>query len=166
MAFDKTSGDELWRTKRQERTTWSTPLIVSVDGRPQAIVAGQPSRGYDLESGKEIWSCRGLTRNIIPSPIYDDGIVYLMSGFGGSALQAIKLAGAKGDVRDSDNLVWSHRRNTPYTPSGLVYGGFIYFLRVNSGVLSCFDAKTGEAQYEAQRLKPRTPPNQPLQRTC
>ena len=154
IALNKHDGEELWRKDRNEGTTWATPLIVPVDGRHQAILPGaRASRAYDLETGDLVWSCSGLTGNPIPTPIYDDGVVYLMTGFRGSSLQAIKLSGAKGDLRDSEHVVWWHRKNTPYAPTGLVYKGYLYFLRVNSGVLSCLDAKTGKAHYEGQRLK-------------
>ncbi|MDP6930462.1 MAG: hypothetical protein QF412_12245, partial [Planctomycetota bacterium] len=69
-----------------------------------------------------------------------------------SAIQAIRLAGAKGDISDSDQIVWSHNRGTAYTPSPLLYGNLIYYLRTNTGILSCLDARTGETHYEGQRL--------------
>jgi outer membrane protein assembly factor BamB len=152
-ALDASSGKELWRTARDEQTTWGTPIVVPVDGRDQVIITGTgASRGYDFETGKEIWRCGGMTANCIPTPIHDDGVVYLMSGFRGNALQAIKLAGAKGDITDSAHVLWSYNRNTSYVPSALLYGDFLYFLRTNSGVLTCLDAETGEVQYEGQRL--------------
>lgn len=152
-AFDKRSGEELWRTPRDEGTSWSTPLIVPVDGSPQVIItATKATRSYDLETGELIWSATGMTTNPIPSPIHADGLAYLMSGFRGSSLQVIELSGADGDISDSDRIIWTHNRNTSYTPSALLYDDFIYFLRSNNGVLSCLDAKTGEVHYEGQRL--------------
>lgn len=153
-AFDKVSGKELWRKARRESTSWSTPLITEVGGKAQVILtASGASRGYDLETGEILWSVSGMTRNPIPSPIQVDGIAYLMSGFQGSTMQAIKLAGAEGNLRDSDNLLWTHRRGTSYVPSAMVYQGEVYFLRVSNGVLSCLDAKTGEAHYEGKRMR-------------
>ncbi len=43
-------------------------------------------RSYDLESGKVVWESDGLTMNAIPSPVYDNGLVFLMSGFRGNDL--------------------------------------------------------------------------------
>lgn len=153
VALDKRTGAERWRKPRDERTSWSTPLVVPVDGRPQVIVnATGASRAYDLETGDVVWSLGGMTPNCIPSPACADGVVYLMSGFRGNALQAIRLAGAKGDLADSDNVLWRHNEGTSYVPSQLVYDGFLYFLRTNSGVLSCLDAKTGKVHYEGEKL--------------
>ena len=93
-----------------------------------------------------------MTKNVISTPVEQDGVVWLMSGLRGSMLQAVRLAGAKGDISDSKNLLWSHNRQTSYVPSALLYDGRLWFLRVGSGVLSCLNAKTGEPFYEGQRL--------------
>ena len=151
--FDKRTGDELWRQPRDEVTSWSTPIVVDVDGRPQIIVnATTASRGYDLDSGAVIWSLSGMTVNCIPIPIHADGIAYLMSGYRGQMLQAVRLAGAEGDLQDSRHVLWTHQRSTSYVPSAALYDGRLYFLRGNTAVLSCLDAQTGEVLYEGQRL--------------
>ncbi|MHC4899290.1 MAG: PQQ-binding-like beta-propeller repeat protein, partial [Planctomycetota bacterium] len=157
-AFRKSNGKRIWKKKRNEVTTWCTPLIIPVGGRPQVIVTGSgASRAYDLKNGRVIWSCAGMVANCIPTPIHVDGLVYLMSGHRGSSLQAIKVKGAKGDITDSKkHIVWQHGQYTSYTPSGLVYDGRIYFLSRNDGVLSCLDAATGEIRYERQRLGMRS----------
>ncbi|MCB9881301.1 MAG: PQQ-binding-like beta-propeller repeat protein [Planctomycetes bacterium] len=153
VAFDKTNGDELWRKAREEITSWSTPRILEVGGKAQAIIsATTASRGYDLATGDVVWECSGMTTNSIPSPCYADGIVYLMSGFRGFALQAIRLDGAKGDLQGSENLVWVYGSNTSYVPSALLYKGKLWFVRNNTGRLSCLDAKTGKEFYTGQKL--------------
>lgn len=154
VALDKKTGEERWRTPRDERTNWSTPLIVEVEGKPQVITTGYiASRAYDLATGKEIWSCTGMTMNCIPTPFALDGVVYLMSGFRGAMLQAIRPAGAKGDITESDHVLWRHERNTSYTPSPLMHDGLIYFVGANANRLTCVDAATGKVHYEGQRLE-------------
>jgi outer membrane protein assembly factor BamB len=37
--------------------------------------------GYDLETGKRIWSARGLGQNTISAPVAANGLVFVMSGF-------------------------------------------------------------------------------------
>ena len=156
-AFDKKTGKELWRTSRDEGTSWSTPLIAPADGEMQVITtATRNSRSYDLQTGKLLWTLGGMTRNAIPTPIYVDGVAYLMSGYRGAKLQAVRLDGAKGDLSSSKNLLWSHDRETSYVPSALIYGDFIYFISSNNGRLSCLDKMTGEVHYERQQLQMRT----------
>jgi outer membrane protein assembly factor BamB len=151
-AFDKESGKELWRQSRDERTTWTTPLIVEHDGKKQVVVtATQRIRSYDLASGKQLWECGGMTANVIPTPVSDFGLVYAISGFRGNSLLAIKLGGT-GDLTDSTSIAWRHGKSTPYVPSPLLYGERLYFLAGNNAMLSCFDAKTGQALVDAERL--------------
>ncbi|MEK7728064.1 MAG: PQQ-binding-like beta-propeller repeat protein, partial [candidate division KSB1 bacterium] len=154
VALDKRNGKELWRAKREEITSWSTPLIVTHEGKTQVIVsATNRVRAYDLATGALLWECGGMTTNAIPSPVAKDGVVYVMSGFRGSALFAIQLAAAKGDITGTPAMIWQYPQDTPYVPSPLLYGDKIYFLKVNSGILSCLNAKTGAVHYGPQRLE-------------
>jgi len=151
-AFDKRTGDEIWRQKRDEPTGWSTPLVALHDGKGQVILGGtNRTRSYDLASGKQIWECEGLTVNVIPSAVTKDGVVYITSGYSGSKLLAIKLGGA-GDLTGTPNILWRVDRSTPYVPSPLLSGNRIYFYASNMGVLSCHDIVTGKAHYSAQRV--------------
>jgi outer membrane protein assembly factor BamB len=151
--FDKATGRELWRQNRTEIDTWATPLVVAVNGRPQVItVAMNQVKSYDLETGATVWFTAGLTMNPIPTPVTDGSMAFLMSGFRGNSLKAIRLADAKGDITGTPAVAWTLDRDTPYVPSPLLYDGILYFLKTNNGLLSAFDAKTGTPHYQAQRL--------------
>lgn len=153
VAIDKRNGRELWRAAREEIDTWATPLVLEVNGRPQVIVpAMRRNRAYDLATGAVVWESDGLTMNPIPSPVHADGIVYLMSGFQGNDLKAIRVADARGNIDNTAHIVWSLDRDTPYVPSPVLVDGIIYFLKTNSGILSAFDAASGRPHYQNQRL--------------
>ncbi len=153
VVLDKRTGTELWRAKRDEIDSWATPLVVEQDGRAQVIVPGMERlRSYDLETGEIVWESDGLTMNPIPSPVFADGILVATSGFRGNDLKAIRLAGARGDITDTDAIVWSLDRDTPYVPSPVLYDGILYLLKTNSGILSAFDVRTGQPHYQRQRL--------------
>src|SRR5262245_60291856 len=153
VALDTRDGRELWRVPREEIDTWATPLIIDVNGRPQVIVpAMRRNRAYDLEDGHVVWESDGLTMNPIPSPVYGAGLVFLMSGFQGNDLQAIRVADAKGNIDGTNAIVWTLNRDTPYVPSPVLTDGILYFLKTNSGILSAFDAKTGKPYFQNQRL--------------
>ena len=153
-ALDKRTGDVLWKVDRDERTTWSSPIVVESDGKAQVITTGTNRvRSYDLTTGELLWDGDGLTANSIPSPVAANGHVYLMSGFRGSAFRAVHLAKATGDITDSSAIVWEYNRDTPYVPSPLLYKGIIYFLKSNSGILTAFNVETGVAYYGPQRLQ-------------
>jgi outer membrane protein assembly factor BamB len=153
VALDTRDGRELWRVPRDEIDTWATPLILDVNGRAQVIVpAMNRIRGYDLETGRVIWEGEGLTMNPIPSPVHEDGLVVLMSGFRGNDLRAVRIAEANGNIDGTEAVAWSFDRDTPYVPSPILVDGILYFLKTNSGILSAFDVKTGKPHYQNQRL--------------
>ncbi|MFC1719194.1 PQQ-binding-like beta-propeller repeat protein, partial [Candidatus Poribacteria bacterium] len=155
VALDKKTGEELWKVDRDEKTSWATPLVVEHNGRSQVITsATKLIRSYDLATGELIWEVGGMTANVIPNPVYANGVVYIMSGFRGNALLAINLDLASGDITDSEAIVWRYdEKETPYTPSPLLYGDTLYFLRLNNGFLSCFNVATGQAHYTGQKLE-------------
>jgi outer membrane protein assembly factor BamB len=154
VALDKRTGQELWRTPRDEKTSWATPLVVDVGGRAQVITSATGRvRSYDLATGELLWHATGMTANAIPTPVHADGLVFLTSGFRGNALLAVRLAEAKGDITNSPAIIWRYDRDTPYVPSPLLSGDQLYFLKSNSGVLSSFEAKTGKKLYGEQRLE-------------
>ena len=152
-AMDKTTGKEIWRQPRDEATGWSTPLIVTYGGRRQVIVnATGKVRSYDLTTGRQLWECGGQTANAIPTPVASSDVVYVTSGFRGSALQAIKLGGS-GDLTGTDSILWSHNKNTPYVPSPLLLENLLYVVSGNDAIISCFDAVNGQPRYEHERLE-------------
>jgi outer membrane protein assembly factor BamB len=151
VAFDKSTGKELWRTPRQGNTNWSGPYITVVNGRKQVVVsASREVCGYDLETGKQIWSARGLGQNTIPAPVAADGLLFVMSGYRNPNLMAIRL-GAEGDLTSTDAIVWQNQRGNSYTPSPVLHDGKLYVL-TDTGMLSCLDAKTGKPYYQQERL--------------
>ena len=154
-ALNKRTGDEIWRMKRDEIDSWSTPLVVEHEGRAQVITGAMRGvRSYDAETGQVVWETAGLTMNPIPSPVAADGLVILMSGFRGNSLKAISLAAAKGTITGPPAIAWTLDRDTPYVPSPLLYDGTLYFMKSNNALISAFDAKTGKPYYQAQRIEP------------
>ena len=154
VALDRKTGRELWRQKRDEKTSWATPLVVEHAGRTQVVASATGKvRSYDGATGDIVWETAGMTQNAIPTPVHSNGLVILASGFRGNALLAVKLAEAKGDISASPAVAWRLDRDTPYVPSPLLYGEELYFLKGNNGLLSCFNAKTGERIYGPERLE-------------
>lgn len=152
--IDKNTGEEVWKVARDEDTSWSTPIVAVENGKPQVITtASKAIRSYDVETGDLIWSGTGLTGNVIPNPMVENGILYVMSGFRGSALQAIDLSKAKGDITGTDAVAWEYNQDTPYTPCAVLMDGELYFLRANNGFLTCLNAKDGSVIYSKQKVE-------------
>ena len=150
--LDARTGQTRWKVDRDEKTSWNTPLVVEHGGRAQVIVNGTNRvRGYDLETGKVLWQCGGMTVNAIPSVVAGDGVAYCMSGYRGAAAVAVPLD-ATGDLTGTDKVRWRYDRGTPYVPSPLLVGGRLYFTQANNALLTCLDARTGKPILDRERL--------------
>jgi outer membrane protein assembly factor BamB len=151
-AINKSTGESLWKTERDEPTGWSTPLVVEYKGTKQVVMNGQTcARAYDLETGKELWRCGGQTWRPIASAVATDNLVILGSGYRGCFLGAFHLGG-RGDIENTDHVAWVLDRDTPDIASPLLSGERLYFHRGQSGALSCVDVVTGRAFYTAARI--------------
>jgi outer membrane protein assembly factor BamB len=152
--LDKKTGKDILKIARDEATSWSSPLIVNANGKDQVITsATKQIRSYDIETGDIIWHDTGMTSNVIPHPIVNQGILYLMSGFRGNAIKAIDLSKAKGNINGTNAIVWEYNQNASYTPSALLDNDKLYFLRTNNGSLTCLDATDGKENYSLEKLE-------------
>ncbi len=150
-ALDARTGEEKWKKPRDERTTWSTPLVVEGGGRTQVITSGDNAiRSYDFANGELLWECGGLGSNPIATPVVNEGIVICMTGHREPAGIAVPLD-ARGDVTDSDKIAW-RIENTPYIASPVLYDGLLYFTKGRDAILSSVEAKTGEVVIGPERL--------------
>lgn len=153
FALSKSSGELLWEKTREEQSTWSTPLVLTHEGRTEVVVSGTTAiRSYDPATGDIYWTCSGLTDGAIPMPVVAFGNIYCATNFRGAALLAIRLGGS-GDLTDTDSVVWRLDRATPYVNSPLIYGENIYMIEGTRPMLSAYSAKTGEPIYEKTRVK-------------
>tara|TARA_R110002049_G_scaffold27321_2_gene94340 strand:- start:608321 stop:609631 length:1311 start_codon:yes stop_codon:yes gene_type:complete len=152
-ALNKLTGETVWRTERNdEPTCWSTPLVVEHNGAKQVVMNGQTcARGYDLETGKELWRCGGQTDRPVASAVAQDDLVIVGSGFRGSFMGAFRMSG-RGDIEGTDAVAWTLDRDTPDIASPLLSGGRVYFHKGKAGQLTCVDAATGKVHYAAVRV--------------
>ncbi|MCP4727969.1 MAG: PQQ-binding-like beta-propeller repeat protein [bacterium] len=152
-ALDVKTGNEIWRTTREDVPTWSTPTVFTKNQRTQIIVNGfRHAGGYDFETGKEIWKITDGGDIPVPTPIIAHDLIFINSAHGKkSPIYAVKTD-AKGDISlkedetANDNIVWSINRGGSYLVTSIVYGDYFYNCRIN-GTLMCFNAKTGEQLY-------------------
>ena len=157
-AFDRKSGETVWWTERQETVGWGTPVAIRAGDRDEIIVHGQYRvYSYDPATGKELWSCGGPTSEVIPTPVAGQviptpvaghGLLFCSSGRAGPTL-AIRPGGS-GDVTDT-HVAWRTSRGSPFIPSPLLYGDYLYTVNDMVSVATCFEARTGKTMWQ-QRL--------------
>lgn len=152
-AFDKRTGREIWKVARDEKTSWATPLVVEVEGKPQVIVsATKRVRGYDFATGALLWECAGLTDNVVSSPVYGRGMLIAGNSYYRQAMLGIRVVGAKGDITGTGHVAWTLNRLTPYVSSPLLYDDTLYHIRHNQNILVRLDPMTGQPRGEPLRL--------------
>ena len=152
IAYDKRSGEELWRVDRDEPSVWAQPIVIEHGGETQVVASGTNRvRGYRLADGEVLWECGGLGVNAIPALVRHDDLILAMSGYQGANLIAIRLGG-EGDVTAAEGAIaWSSPKGCSYTASPVLVGGK-YYTVTDRGFISCFDATTGEGHYVEERL--------------
>jgi outer membrane protein assembly factor BamB len=153
-ALDLADGKEVWRTRRDDTATWSTPNVCDEGLRPQLIVNGwKHMGGYDLRTGEEIWRMTGGGDCPVPTPLVWNGLIFLMSAHGPRKPIYAVRTDAIGDVslrdgaRTNQYVAWSALHGGSYMQTPLVYGDYLYSCHVD-GVLSCYEARTGKQIYK------------------
>jgi len=150
VAFDKYSGEEVWRTPRGVRTQWSTPLLTDGPAGAELVVSGfHYIASYDPADGAERWRAPGLRGNVIATPVATDDTVFVSMGYPRKMTRAVRLGGS-GDLAGSDDLPWTYEKGTSYVASNILYEGVLYLLADN-GMLTALDAASGEIVYEGGR---------------
>ena len=169
IAVNKKNGETVWQLDEpggdsgQEKPgekpnwvgSWSTPIVIRVNGREELVMTW-PKRvaAYDPKTGKELWTCGGLNPLVYTSPLYSDGTIVAMGGFMGMSL-AVRADG-NGDVTQTRRL-WHHPKTKQRIGSGVVHNDHIYILN-DPGVAECYELKTGKLLWE-ERLTGKGPDN-------
>jgi outer membrane protein assembly factor BamB len=150
-------GATAWKAVRDELPSWATPTVYTAGARPE-LVTNAPKfiRGYDPLTGEELWRLGRSSNITAPTPVFDRDLIVVMSGRRPNAPIFVLKAGARGDitlpagVTGGGPVVWTRENAGSYMPTPVLYEGRLYVLK-NQGILTCWDARTGEQLYE-QRL--------------
>ena len=159
LALEKQTGREAWRVSRDEKSNWSTPFIWQNERRTEIVTPGTGKvRSYDLD-GNLLWSLTGMSSITIATPYEHNGLLYLSSGYvqdPSKPIYAIR-PGATGDISLAEDqtsnewIAWCQRKAGPYNPTTMIYDDRLFVL-YDRGLLACFNARSGDALYEPQRL--------------
>ncbi len=151
IALDKTTGDTVWKTERDVdygtdngdvMKAFSTPIVIDAAGKLQLISPTAKSAfSYDPRTGKELWRVTFPSHSVGAPPLYQNGLVFINTGFGKADLLAVKPDGA-GDVTGT-HVVWAARKSIGSKPGQVVVDDLIFNVH-DAGTATCLDAKTGD----------------------
>jgi outer membrane protein assembly factor BamB len=155
-AFDLPTGRELWRAERaDEVSTWATPSIINGPKGDELVTNGTTVRGYDPATGVLLWTLAPNSEIAIGTPVIHRDLTIVTAGYPPVRPVYAVRAGARGDISlpqgktASDAIAWSHDRDGTYISSPIVYRDQLYTLN-NNGILTAYDANTGERIYRAR----------------
>jgi outer membrane protein assembly factor BamB len=155
-AFNLADGRELWRTARpDEVSTWATPTILAGPKGDELVTNGTKVRGYDPATGALLWTLTPNSEIAIGTPVVHRDLAIVTAGYPPVRPVYAVRAGSRGDISlppgrsSSDAIAWSHDRDGTYISSPVVYRGLLYTLN-NNGILTAYDADTGERLYRAR----------------
>lgn len=152
-AMDIKTGQTVWKTPREELPSWGTPTIYPGKDRVELITNGANFiRGYDPETGKELWRLGGSSKITAPTPVFSGDLIVVASGRRPEMPIFVIRAGANGDISLKEGetankyVAWARQKSGPYMPTPLIYQDYLYILR-NQGILACYNLATGEEIY-------------------
>jgi outer membrane protein assembly factor BamB len=158
LALDVRTGEVVWNTPRDELPSWGTPTVAVTPAGPQLVTnASNFIRGYDPQTGRELWRLGGSSKITAPTPVFADGLFVVASGRGPERPIFVVRPSARGDVTlpsgatSSDAVAWSRTGRGSYMPTPLACDGLLYVLN-NNGVFDAYDLRTGDEVYR-QRLE-------------
>ncbi len=148
------TGKLVWKTTREEISSWGTPTVYEGRTRTELITNGSKAiRGYDPATGRELWRLTPNSEVTTPTPFVARDLIYVTSGY--APIQPIYAIrpGATGDIslkdgKDSNSFIaWSKQRGGPYMPTPIVYVD-VFYTCSNQGVVTAYNADTGERLYQ------------------
>ncbi|MEM1250180.1 MAG: PQQ-binding-like beta-propeller repeat protein [Acidobacteriota bacterium] len=145
-AFDKSTGEQRWRTAREAKVGWNSPVAVRVGDHDEIVMSGQQKvTGYDPKTGEELWFATGNTFETIPTPVVAHGLIFCSSGRAGPTL-AIR-PGGRGDVTET-HIVWSSPKGSPFVPAPIVVGDHLFMVNDMASIATVYEARTGEVVWQ------------------
>lgn len=151
VAIDKATGKNKWKTEREQRGGWASPVVAPCNGKPEIIASSAGTIiGYDADTGKELWKLDNIIGNTLPSAsVVGDRLLY---GGGTSRSKEDPGPGAKGngclklvakDGKPGFESAWTAKVGISNYATPLGYEGVAYFVN-QVGVVYAHDLASGK----------------------
>lgn len=133
-ALDGASGRIVWEVKREVPNSWTSPVVVEIEGRPQLVTLTDPwALANDPADGAEIWRANCLGGDVAPSPIHAGGLILAIEPY--SHLVAIRPTG-RGDVTET-HIAWTMDEGGPDICCPVADGEHVYLLESHGLIMGC-----------------------------
>ena len=122
--LDKSSGAVRWRTSGlTDKAQYSSPILIQHDGQPQVVqLVMNRFFGVSPKDGSVLWKKDFPGRvAVIPTPIYEDGIVYVTAGYG-VGCEAVRLGTNNSIAPLYSNKVMKNHHGGVVCVDGYLYG--------------------------------------------
>jgi outer membrane protein assembly factor BamB len=164
IAVDLATGKEVWRVNETDGAdnenpkatggrdkwigSWATPVVARIDGTAQLVVS-LPHRmqGFDLKSGKSIWTCQGFGTLAYTDAQVGEGYAIGSGGYGGPIF-GLSLGG-EGDITEKARLWRNDGENPQRIGSGIILDQHFYIVNEN-GVVQCVHIPSGQENWKAR----------------
>ncbi|RMF38076.1 MAG: serine/threonine protein kinase [Planctomycetota bacterium] len=142
VAFDRTTGDVVWRRERPATPNYPTPTLVHAGGRDQLIMVGcDQIVSYNPSTGETLWETPGATTECVTSTLTDGTHVYSTGGYPKNHMAAVRADG-------NPETVWENGLRV-YVPSLVIRDGYLYGV-LDAGIAMCWKADTGKEMWKAR----------------
>jgi len=164
-ALNKVTGETVWKTARSTdygdldkegkptrdgdmRKAYHTPSVFALAGKETLVSVGSRAAfGYDVSTGKEVWTVRHGGFNAAIRPLVHEGVLILNTGSERAHTLGIRIDDKmQGDITESHTLWDREKRNASESCPVLVKG--LLFQTTRGGIVTCMNPKTGEDLWE------------------
>ena len=156
IGLDAQTGETRWKTDRASRTSYSSPAVVSIAGKPQIVCSSSGSiDGYDPTTGELIWTYEeNVGGNRAGAPLAIGEGMFTVGASPGMHNEREEQAKKTNFVMRIEivdgqyvpKVVWRTEEAMPAFNSPVVHNGFAYWVN-RAGVVYCYDAVTGKNHY-------------------
>jgi outer membrane protein assembly factor BamB len=149
VAYDRATGDVVWRAL-DDRQAYVSPMLVTLAGARQiVVVSATRAVGLQPASGALLWEYpwpTGQGINVAQPVLLGNDRVFLSASYGqGAAVFQVERDGERFRTR----RIWENSRMKNKFTSSLLHEGYLYGL--DESILACLDAATGELKWKGGR---------------
>lgn len=134
--LDRRTGRIVWQQARPKIANYTTPAVITVGGRTQAVLAGcNLVSSFEPATGKKLWEIEGATEECVVTAVTDGKRIFVGGGYPKNHTMAVEADG-------SGKVAWQNGTRV-YVPSMLVRDGHVYAV-LDGGLAVCWKSDTGQ----------------------